>query len=889
MVELKEIVINHKSPYHHQGAYVLHLPIIDNDRPEISPNIQNSYIQQNLPVRRQSLIAYHDKLKSDQSPSHPSSQDEDPQASPPKRQSSLHFDGSTIAVVDKRDDNKLSNSKSLNSIGSLPQARKLGRGNRIIPRPSPPPLSIQTSALLQDFNSSKSPSTNSCSSDSPNEFIMTTPSDTQHCEENGYQRQQRQSIPKFIGLLRPSKSDIGNLCNKKSLIKSTTDDTNNPAVNSQSWNDMSQPLSKLRNVFYRLQTSPTSQMASSQSKTKRTSSLINNESNKKKKKSPSLDSGSNSKMKKERLTRCYYALLSHLSKEFLKRMHVSTIAFKDGIQYHDVFHGVEAVDCIARILRVKDRNLALLVGRSLENQGLFHHVHYDCRLRDTENELYQFQYMQPEADLSSPATLSRRPPIPSQFMSSPTTPTSNKFISLSRRSNKKQVPFVCETVPVSGVFSILTDCYSPTCTKNNPCYSISCPRMITHKQKSLQRPLSSHVFRTKQEKQLRSLWRHSVPTNIVLGTNDIEKKRQESIYELIYTEEDFVKDLQYIRNFWTQPLQMNDIIPVERKDEFIKDVFWNLADIEHTSTALSRELNLRQDKHSIIPSVGDIMLKHAENFEPFVIYGAHQIFGKHKYELEKKKNPKFLQFVQKVERCPESRRLELNAYLTKPTSRLGRYNLLLNAIHQVTPKDHQDYHDIPKVIHKITEYLILLNKQAGLADNAFHLEQISSRILTTKGIELNLQDSSRRLLMRGKMKRSSSLNNNNSHYTATSPVIESSTMNIQLFLFDHYLVFCKIKKHDGLDYYKIFQKPIPLKNLDVTIPNLVVMIPSIKSNIYSKMSPSTSAFSETANGFPITFRDTVNAALSISLIASTESIRKLWLDKIREEQQKHSQ
>jgi hypothetical protein len=83
-----------------------------------------------------------------------------------------------------------------------------------------------------------------------------------------------------------------------------------------------------------------------------------------------------------------------------------------------------------------------------------------------------------------------------------------------------------------------------------------------------------------------------------------------------------------------------------------------------------------------------------------------------------------------LERQPESRRLELNGYLTKPTSRLGRYNLLLNTIHQLTPKDHQDYNDIPKVIDKITEYLVRLNEKAGMSDNAFHLEQISSKILT---------------------------------------------------------------------------------------------------------------------------------------------------------------
>jgi hypothetical protein len=54
------------------------------------------------------------------------------------------------------------------------------------------------------------------------------------------------------------------------------------------------------------------------------------------------------------------------------------------------------------ILNTSDRNLALLVGRALESQGLFHHVNYDYRLRDLDNELYQFQYLQQENDGKAP-------------------------------------------------------------------------------------------------------------------------------------------------------------------------------------------------------------------------------------------------------------------------------------------------------------------------------------------------------------------------------------------------------------------------------------------------------------------------------------------------------
>ena len=38
----------------------------------------------------------------------------------------------------------------------------------------------------------------------------------------------------------------------------------------------------------------------------------------------------------------------------------------------------------------------------------------------------------------------------------------------------------------SGVFTLLTDCYSPTCSRDHLCYSIACPRRL--EQQSRQQP-----------------------------------------------------------------------------------------------------------------------------------------------------------------------------------------------------------------------------------------------------------------------------------------------------------------------------------------------------------------------------------------------------------------
>ncbi|EEB96466.1 hypothetical protein MPER_04395, partial [Moniliophthora perniciosa FA553] len=120
------------------------------------------------------------------------------------------------------------------------------------------------------------------------------------------------------------------------------------------------------------------------------------------------------------------ALLSHVAQAFKDRIQVGD-RVKDGLTYKDAFDGREAVDKLAYIIKTTDRNLALLLGRALDAQKFFHDVTYDHRLRDTPGELYQF-----------------RTKLPSPFKDGAIIPSNDEV----------ELP--------SGVFTLLTDCYSPS-------------------------------------------------------------------------------------------------------------------------------------------------------------------------------------------------------------------------------------------------------------------------------------------------------------------------------------------------------------------------------------------------------------------------------------------
>jgi hypothetical protein len=230
----------------------------------------------------------------------------------------------------------------------------------------------------------------------------------------------------------------------------------------------------------------------------------------------------------------YPALLSKVAEAF-KKLITLTELVKDGITYKDSFDGRMAVGAIADIIKTPDRNLALLLGRALDAQKFFHDVTYDHRLRDNGSEVYQFRerltapFMDDKNVNDSPAsenahmTLGRHPssssskarppsrPSPAPYMSgSQSGTTSDSNMSNSFTSSAQPTPATSTTnlsypassphlatksrqslpelgaeddadleddLPV-GVFTLLTDCYSPTCSRDSLCYSINCPRRL---------------------------------------------------------------------------------------------------------------------------------------------------------------------------------------------------------------------------------------------------------------------------------------------------------------------------------------------------------------------------------------------------------------------------
>src|SRR5256885_6854561 len=91
----------------------------------------------------------------------------------------------------------------------------------------------------------------------------------------------------------------------------------------------------------------------------------------------------------------------------------------------------------------------------------------------------------------------------------------------------------------------------------------------------------------------------------------------------MYTERDFVKDLEYLRDFWVKPLRSTNPlspspIPEHRREKFIRTVFSNLTEVHSVSCRLAEALTERQRERPVVKSVGDIFLEYVPKFEPFI-------------------------------------------------------------------------------------------------------------------------------------------------------------------------------------------------------------------------------------------------------------------------------
>jgi hypothetical protein len=119
-----------------------------------------------------------------------------------------------------------------------------------------------------------------------------------------------------------------------------------------------------------------------------------------------------------------------------------------------------------------------------------------------------------------------------------------------------------------------------------------------------------------------------------------DRKRQEAIYELISTEQSYLRDLQMIIEVFYGPLQ--NILSQEE----LSIIFSNIEDILLCNTAILSDLEQRQkDDKLFVNNIGDILLKHSDDLKCYEMYCGKQLNSSKFLQKKRNENKIFSEFL----------------------------------------------------------------------------------------------------------------------------------------------------------------------------------------------------------------------------------------------------
>lgn len=156
---------------------------------------------------------------------------------------------------------------------------------------------------------------------------------------------------------------------------------------------------------------------------------------------------------------------------------------------------------------------------------------------------------------------------------------------------------------------------------------------------------------------------------------------------------------------YIQPLRAAEppIIPRDRLDQFIEDVFHNFAELHlHHRKLVTKFHEIQREQHPTIRTITAAMFDAALNFrEAYMEYIPNYPIAAYRIDDEMANNLPFKTFVDQCVRHPDAHRLDMKNFINRPIPRLLRYELLLKGIMDETKAPHEDLDTIPNVVDVI--------------------------------------------------------------------------------------------------------------------------------------------------------------------------------------------
>ncbi|KAJ2721647.1 RHO1 GDP-GTP exchange protein 2 [Coemansia sp. Benny D115] len=301
------------------------------------------------------------------------------------------------------------------------------------------------------------------------------------------------------------------------------------------------------------------------------------------------------------------------------------------------------------------------------------------------------------------------------------------------------------------------------------------------------------------------LWRDTVPATLLQSLSPEAVARQEAIFELVVTEQAYLRDLELIDTVFVQPLlAAPHVMPRTEAEAFLHTLFFNYSELIENSRALYEQLRKRQTMSAVVGGVGDIFDKWADTLEPFVEYAVHVPAAQCALEAKLLNSHAMAEFLATAEAAPGARRLPVQSFIGRAATRFARYPLLLDAALRRTPQGDEDAARLRSAATKVRQALAEIDQRTGEGAAALRMRQIIQRLRLADGARENLGLGSpvRRLVKEGVF-------------------IAGDGSQVLVFLFDNALVMAseeKVPHAKNVTRYVADARIIPVSMLDAVVP-----------------------------------------------------------------------
>jgi len=296
-------------------------------------------------------------------------------------------------------------------------------------------------------------------------------------------------------------------------------------------------------------------------------------------------------------------------------------------------------------------------------------------------------------------------------------------------------------------------------------------------------------------------WAATVDPDLLNSIDEPERMRQEVIYELIKTEQSYVRDLQVIVNEFLLPMQKRHIV----NDNDIKMIFLNIEDILVCNATLLSRLESSQ-VNNYVEAIGFIFREHS--FECYT-YFCSSLTVSLKYLQSLREEKKSLRnFLKDQMSNPECKQLELSSFLLEPMQRITRYTLLLKQILHHTPTDHRDHADVLGALRSIEERVEKINETTRDFENQDKINTII-KLVDFHDIKLDLYAPSRFVKTR--------------RFILEGPLSKAkSGRKLHVYLFNDLLLFTQLKSNSartmtkGTKYW-VYRRPLFINEIQLQV------------------------------------------------------------------------